>query len=415
MKKIIISFLLSTLLLLACEKSPTTSEPLPDEPVIIQLSSGGEQVVEASNEFGLDIFKAIIADESPGKNIFISPTSISLALAMTYNGANGYTEDSMAYALRMDHLTSGQINTSYKELIGGLTSVDEKVIMDIANSIWYRQGFYVEPAFLEMNTAYYNADVSELDFNSPDAVSIINGWVSDNTNEKIETIINQIDPMAVMFLINAIYFKGTWTKEFNPESTYDGSFYLTDGTYKTVDMMAFQEEIGYVENDLFQAAELDYGRGNYSMIVLLPKGDLSAEELAIHLNPDNWQSWLSSIGTQEVQLSLPKFTFEYEKNLNDILSLMGMGIAFDPMLADFTGINSAGGLYISFVKHKTFVEVNEEGTEAAAVTIVGIVGTSVDPNQNPVMVVNHPFLFAIREKTTNAIVFIGKVAEPKIE
>lgn len=411
-------YLITALLftVISCEQSPISPEPSPGDPAVILLSGGGEQVIEASNEFGFDIFNAVLQDEATDKNVFISPTSISLALAMTYNGANGYTEDSMAYALRMDHLSSDLINLTYKELMEGLENADEKVLMSIANSIWYKQGFNVEQGFLEINELYYRAEVAALDFSAPDAHEIINAWVSEKTNDKIPTILDRIDAGAVMYLINAIYFKGIWAQEFNPESTIEESFRLTDGSYKTVDMMAKQDTIGYFENDLFQMAELDYGRGNYSMLVMLPKDDLSPENLALQLSTTDWNNWMSSVSLTEVKLSLPRFTFEYEKELNDILSAMGMGIAFQPLLADFTGIRSTGGLYIGYVKHKTFVEVNEEGTEAAAVTVVAIIETSIDPEpQVRTMTCNKPFLFAIREKTTNAIVFIGKVAEPKTE
>ncbi len=401
----------------SCEQNPAETEPLSNEAIEIQLSSGADMVIESSNEFGFDIFKAIINDEPAEKNVFISPTSISLALAMTLNGANNDTEDSMSYALRMDQLSSDQINLAYSELMAGLQGVDEKVIMEIANSIWYRQEFDVEQGFLDINQLYYHAQVSSLDFSSDEALDIINGWVSDKTKGNIPEILTQINPDDVMFLINAIYFYGTWTKEFNPESTYEGSFRLNDGSNKQVDMMAMEDTIGYMENDLFQLAELDYGQGNYSMLLLLPKGSLTAEELAQNLSNNKWESWMSSISPTGAILSLPKFSFGYEKKLNDILSLMGMRIAFDPLQADFTGINSWGNLYISLVKHKTYIEVSEEGTEASAVTVVGIAFTSFDPDA-PIMkyiTFDKPFLFAIREKTTNAIVFIGKVAEPKTE
>lgn len=321
MKNLFLIVILIPLLELSCEQNPGTTDTLPGQPLNIQLSSGGDLVIESSNEFGFDVFKAIISDEPAGKNVFISPVSISLALAMTYNGANNYTEDSMAYALRIDHLMPDLINQTYKELISGLKSVDEKVIMEIANSIWYRQGFNVEQGFLDINQLYYNAEISELDFNSSDALDIINGWVSDQTNDKIPTILNQISPATVMFLINAIYFKATWAKEFNTENTKEGGFRLSDGSTKSVDMMMSQDTISYMENDLFQMAELDYGRGNYSMMILLPKGDLSTEDLTKQLSNNNWENWMSSISPTEVILSFPKFTFDYEKKLNNILYL----------------------------------------------------------------------------------------------
>jgi serine protease inhibitor len=401
---------------LSCEKNKQNDNQLPNDVVPIVLSEKGAEVVEASNTFGFDIFRAILADEPAEKNVFISPTSISLALGMTLNGANNATEDSMAYALRVNGLTSEEINSTYRDLMNGLTSVDDKVLLSIANAIYYREGFSVLPEFLDVNSQYYNAEVAALDFSSPDAVSTINDWVSDHTNDRITEIIDHIDESTVMLLLNAIYFKGIWKIEFNPESTYEGSFELADGSVKTVQMMANEQNVGYFENDLFQACELDYGQGNYSMIVLLPKYETTINSLYDQLSPENWENWMNSITVDSVKLSLPKFTFGYEKKLNDILALMGMGIAFDPMQADFTGINADGGLFISFVKHKTFVEVNEEGTEAAAVTIVGIDLTAYPGGDQPkIMTVDRPFIFAIREKTTKAIVFIGKVAEPVVE
>ncbi|MBN2522268.1 MAG: serpin family protein [Bacteroidales bacterium] len=411
MRKLILYIFGIALLGLSCEKNPG---PSTGEPVDIHISAGGGDVIESSNEFGFDLFNAILADEPVEKNVMISPVSISLALAMTYNGANGDTEDSMAYALRMDHLSSDDINLTYKELMEGLKSVDEKVIMEIANSIWYRQDFNVEQGFLDINQQYYNAEISELDFSSPDARDIINNWVSDHTHGKIPSIVDYISPDDVMFLINAIYFNGIWKKEFDPESTSPETFILPGGTTKIVDMMNMKDTIDYMENDLMQMAELDYGRGNYSMLVMLPKGNLTPEELAQRINTESWQSWLAALSEKEVTLLLPKFTFDYEKRLNDVLSLMGMGIAFNTGKADFTGIYSPGGLFISRVKHKTFIEVDEEGTEAAAATVVAISYSSYDPSE-VFMTVNKPFLFAIREKTTNAIVFIGKVAEPQTE
>ncbi len=415
MKKLYYVIIVAGIILLSCQKDDSPDDISVYDPQPIELNEAGENVVESSNEFGLDIFRLLITDEPVSKNIFISPTSLALALAMTLNGANNATEDSMAYALRLTQYTAEQINETFHELIDGLTTVDEKIILEIANSIWYRLGFAVEPDFLNINSMYYNAEVAALDFTSPEAVATINNWVAEQTHDKITTVLNTINPQAVMFLINALYFKGMWTIKFNEESTNDATFYPSDGSEKTVQMMHFEEEIGYFENDLFQMCELNYGRGNFSMIVLLPKSGQSIDEPADQLSTENWNNWMLSLNESKVNLSLPKFTFGYEKKLNDILSLMGMEIAFDPGRADFTGINPGGGLYIDFVKHKTFVEVNEEGTEAAAVTVVGINLTAMPSEDIHYMNVNHPFLFAIREKTTHTIVFMGKVAEPVIE
>jgi serine protease inhibitor len=401
--------------MLACELQPAEKEKDPNENGDIELSTAGKKVVSAANDFGIDIFQLLLEDEPVDKNIFISPVSISLALAMTYNGAKNATEDSMAYALRMNNLTPEEINSTYKDLIEGLTSADEKVLMDIANSIWYRQGFMVEQDFLNINSHYYNSEVQGLDFEAPESVDIINNWVAENTNNKIPTILDQISPDHVMFLINAIYFKAIWTLEFDPQETRDDHFRLANGNLSEISMMQYQDTINYFENDDFQAVELDYGAGNFSMVILLPKGNLTTEDLWSKTTPEIWNTWMESFNKREVKLYLPKFTFRYEKKLNDVLKAMGMGIAFRPGIADFTGINKQFPLNIDYVKHKTFVEVNEEGTEAAAVTIVAIELTSIGPGGTPIFRADHPFIFAIREKSTNSIVFLGKVAEPVIE
>lgn len=415
MKSIYMFVLVIAFSMLACELQPVEEEKDPNQNGEIELTVAGEKVISSANDFGIDIFRLLLEDEPVDKNIFISPVSISLALAMTYNGANNATEDSMAYALRMSDLTSEELNSAYKDLIAGLTSADEKVLMDIANSIWYRQGFNVEQDFLNINSNYYNSEVRGLDFAAPESVDIINNWVAENTNDKIPTILDQISPDHVMFLINAIYFKAIWTLQFDPEETKDDYFRMADGNFKDISMMNYQDTINYFENDDFQAVELDYGAGNFSMVVMLPKGNKSTEEIWSGVTPESWNTWMGSFIESEVKFYLPKFTFRYEKKLNDILTAMGMGIAFTPGLADFTGINKQYPLNIDYVKHKSFVEVNEEGTEAAAVTIVAIELTSIGPGGPPTFRADHPFIFAIREKSTNAIVFLGKVAEPVIE
>ncbi|MBN1952781.1 MAG: serpin family protein [Bacteroidales bacterium] len=409
MKYIQFLFVLLVLSIISCnkEKDPGIENPKP-----IDLKTGSEAVIQSMNEFGLDIFQRLLNNEADNENLFISPTSISLALAMTLNGANNATEDSMVHALRMDLIDPDAINQTFKDLMTELKTCDDKVLLEIANSIWSREGFPVEQEFIDVNETYYDAEVSELDFDASDAVPTINGWVAENTHDKITKIIDKIDPGTIMFLINAIYFKGSWSIEFEENHTYDCDFYLANGTTKQVAMMNFTEEVGYLENDLFKACELDYGRGNFSMIVLLPNEGIPADTILAEAQTGMWDVWTSSFAKTEISLGLPKFKFEYEKELKEILGLMGMGIAFEAGLADFTGINPDGNLFISKVKHKTFVDVNEEGTEAAAVTVVGVDLTSAPGTY---MYVDRPFLFVIREKITNTLVFMGRVAEPEYE
>jgi serpin B len=342
--------------------------------------------------------------------VFVSPTSVALALAMTYNGAAGDTKTAMETALHKQGFTTDEINQSYKSLIESLVSIDPKVLLQIANSIWYRQGFNVLPQFLTVNQNFYDAEVSELDFSSPAALGAINGWVDEKTNHKIEKIIEEIPGDVVMYLINAVYFKGIWKYAFDKKNTFDGPFFTTDDSQVTVPFMQQEAEVAYYQGENFSMVDLPYGRGNFSMTILLPNAGGEVDDITASLNTDNWTTWLTQGYVRKVKLVVPRFTFSYKNILNDELSAMGMGIAFTPQ-ADFSGINGVGNLNISKVIHKTFVDVNEEGTEAAAVTAVEIEFTSM-PADPPVFHVDRPFVFAIRETTTGAILFIGLVKNP---
>jgi len=407
-KRFVIPALLILFLGYSCEK--TDPEPDPNE---IELTQKGKVLVEADNLFGINLFKEVLQSEEPDENVMISPLSVSLALAMTYNGADGETKEAMEKTLELTGLTVDEINTNYKLLIDALVSVDPKVLLSIANSIWYKHTFPVEQDFLTVNQNYYYAEVSPLDFLDPDAVNIINNWIADKTNDLITKVLERIPADAVMYLINAIYFKGIWKFEFDEAETEEEPFYLSNGTTKDVPMMIQEASVNYLSNDLIQAVELLYGYGNYSMIILLPQYNKTLDDIINELNNENWNSWLGDFHKEEkVVIHLPRFKFEYENLLNDELISMGMGIAFAPYNADFSKINPARQLYISRVIHKSFIEVNEEGTEAAAVTVVEICETTSGVPTYITFNVNRPFLFAIREKDTNTIIFIGRVMEP---
>ncbi|MBN2347536.1 MAG: serpin family protein [Bacteroidales bacterium] len=390
----------------ACEK--TEVYPVNESRDKLKSTQG---IIASDNEFGLDLFKEVISNEPEDVNVFISPVSISMALAMTYNGANGTTEEAMRTTLKKEDYSIAQINTLYKSLMEGLLSVDPKVILEIANSIWYREEFSVEQNFLDVNSEYYAAEVASLNFGASDAKNIINNWVADKTHDKIEEIIDNIPPEAVMYLINAIYFKGTWKYEFNIENTTDEYFTCLNSNIKQVPSMKQQEDFYYLSNNLFSAAELPYGQGDYSMLVLLPNADKTVQDVINELTVENWENWTESLSNKNVIVQLPKFKFEYKKKLNEDLSDLGMGIAFSGG-ADFSKINPVEPLFISTVLHKSFVEVNEEGTEAAAVTSVEISLTSISGETPAYFIVNRPFLFVIKEKNSSAILFIGRVMDP---
>ncbi len=408
MKTLFYIVLVPALLLGSCQKTPG---PLPG-PKPINLDQKSLSLLEADNAFAFEIFKEISQSEEDGKNIMISPLSISLALAMTYNGADGETKEAMEDVLHLHGLSTEDINKSYQSLINALLSVDPKVIMEIANSIWYRDDFSVEDDFLNINKTYYDAEVTQLNFSDPASVDIINQWVSDKTHEKITKIIEQINRDDVMFLINAIYFKGTWKYEFDKNDTHEAPFYDENGNFlRDIQMMMIEGDFNYTSNVFFHAIELPYGQGNYSMIVMLPQSGVSIDSLINNMNKNNWETWMESFYNRpDFEVFLPKFKFEFEKELKKVLSQLGMGIAFGQNgNADFSKINPNEDLFISSVKHKTFIEVNEEGTEAAAVTSVTI-SRGVSANE---FRANHPFIFVIKEKFTNAIMFMGRVTDPE--
>jgi serine protease inhibitor len=391
--------------MLSCEKSPDI-QPGPKE---IHIDKTTSEIIQSDNIFGIELFKQVVEHDTEANNVFISPTSVALALAMTYNGAAGDTKIAMENAMGKHGFTTEEINASYQSLINALVSVDPKVLLEIANSIWYRENFDVLPEFISVNQEYYDAQVNSLNFDSPDAPGVINDWVSEKTHDKIKSIIDQIPPEAVMYLVNAIYFKGMWQYEFDKTKTINSPFYLNEETQVSVPMMKQTVSLRHISNEVFSMAELPYGQGNYSMIILLPQTGYSADDILNNLTPENWDEWIGMLTVKSIDLQLPKFTFEYKNVLNDELDIMGMGIAFTDQ-ADFTKINSGGNLFISKVLHKSFVEVNEEGTEAAAVTSVEISLTSFPDNN--VFCVDHPFLFAIREIKTGTILFIGLVRNP---
>ncbi|HKL37331.1 MAG TPA: serpin family protein [Bacteroidales bacterium] len=413
MKRIVILFVFLALTgwITSCEQQ---QDPKPDlKPEELQVSAETRQLIEADNHFGIELFKQVVAGQKSSANTMISPVSIALALAMTYNGAEGDTKAAMEEALQLTGLSRQEINASYQALIEALLTVDPKVTMEIANSIWYRQEFSVEQDFLDVNREYYDAEVNALDFNSSEAPSVINNWVSDRTNGKITKIIEQIDPLTMMYLINAIYFNGKWKFQFDEDKTSRQPFYMADGSEIQTDMMQTEATLNYMRNDLFRAVEMPYGRGNYTMVCMLPNEELKVEDVVGEMNAENWNQWMQAMDSAGVQVHLPRFKFEYEKKLNELLQAMGMEEAFDPYESDFSGINpDRDDLHISEVMHKTFIEVDEKGTEAAAVTSVTMSTTSADPGGPVVVKFDKPFVFAIREVTTGTIVFVGKVVEP---
>jgi serine protease inhibitor len=375
--------------------------------------SPDSKVVNANNKFGFKLFAELLKKDK-AKNIFISPPSISFALSMTYNGAGGTTRDDMAKTLEIQDMSLEEADKQNNALIRTLINLDDQVKLEIANSLWGRKGIEFNPQFIKNNQDYFKATVSSLDFSLPEAAKTINNWVSENTQKKIEKIVDdQIDPSTILFLINAIYFKGTWTDKFDKTQTKDRTFTMPAGKTKQHPMMSrFGEEIKYYKESGFQAVSLPYGKEKISMYVFLPNKDSSLDSFYKNLNAENWQKWMPLFHNNEGQVVLPKFKLEYESSLNDALKALGMSVAFDQNKADFKNMIQSLQAYISEVKHKTFVDVNEEGTEAAAVTSVEVRATAAMPGTPFEFTADHPFFYAIRDNVTGTVLFMGEVTEP---
>ena len=389
------------------------SDPLgPIDELPRDLSRAETRLIEIDNSFGLKLFREINAQD-PGKNLFVSPLSVAMALGMTYNGADGETQQAMARTLELEGMTIQEVDEAYRDLISLLLDLDPRVEFALANSIWYRNTMTFEQAFLDINRDYFNAEVTGLDFADPAAAGTINNWVNENTNGKIPEIV--ADPVTddlVMFLINAIYFKGDWTSQFDKSLTRDAPFTLADGSQKQVETM-FHESSAAVRvysDDLLRAIDLPYGGDAFSMTILLPRDGVQLDDAITALDGPRWQAVTEGLAEAARIVGLPKFTLEYEIELKDVLSALGMEVAFGAG-ANFSKMGPRIDLFISEVKHKTFVDVNEEGTEAAAATSVGIGITSVGPGP---FLVDRPFVFVIRERFSGAIIFVGKILDPEL-
>lgn len=393
--------LLVALVASGCTEATAPGAPLTELPR--DLSSSESELITANNDFAFDLFRAVNADQHQA-NVFISPLSASMALGMAANGANGPTYDEMRSALRLTGSSREEVNGGYKSLISLLRGLDPNTKFAIANSIWYEQTFPFNASFLDESKQYFDAEVAALDFKNPASLATINSWVSTQTDQKIPRILDEIDSSEVMFLINAIYFKGTWQKQFDKSKTVDAPFRAADGTTATVPMMSRDPGVLFTGNAEYSAVDLPYGNSAFTMTVVLPTGDIDA--FADSFDEPKWNSLVNSLHESDVSVFLPRFRVEWKRTLNPDLEKLGMHLAFTN--ADFTRMSPLGTqLVITKVLQKTYVDVDEEGTEAAAATSVGIGVTSLPPSFRA----DKPFLVVIRERFSGTILFIGKIAK----
>jgi serpin B len=383
-----------------------------------KASSVDSTLVSANTGFAFNLFRQLDAEDS-GKNVFISPLSISTALAMTYIGAEGTTKDAMSDVLDFGSMSLEEVNQGFSDLMESLKDVDQAVALQIGNSVWMSREFepLVYQSFLNAVRSSYSGETFTRDFANPQTLNEINGWIDTATEGKIKHMISQIDPDVLMFLINAIYFKGSWVTRFDQAQTKPEDFFPSPGTTTEVNMMHTSGDFRYYSDGTCQVARLPYGRDKVAMYIFLPSEGVSLDSFIANLNQTVHDEYLSRLGSvSNLIVQLPKFKVEFGvKRLNSVLEKLGMGIAFDPCAANFSGIASpaAVNLCISFVDHKAVVEVNEQGTEAAAATVVGMMQTtSIHSEQPPSFIVNRPFYFEIRDDRSGSILFMGKILCP---
>ena len=372
-------------------------------------SAAAHALAKPYAQFGFDALRELAA-KRPDGNVFISPTSIAVALAMTSNGANGATRDAILATLHSDPQSFDTFNAANRALVeqmGTTTAVQ----LSMANALWLQEGFPVNPAFNKALQTDYSAQAENLDFRNPGATQTINSWVAKHTNDRIPRLLDQISPATVVILTNAIAFKGKWTLPFDPKETQSHNFKTPTGA-RDIPMMKHNAKYGYASANGLEAIRLPYTDGTFAMYVVLPQDAARMQSFLQQLTPDIFTNLVTSLQTREGTIELPRFTIKYEASLNTILAKLGMGIAFSNG-ANFKGINETKPLAISEVRHASFLSVDEEGTEAAAATSVGIRALAMRVEPPPFhMVVDHPFFVAIRDESNGQILFTGTIAEP---
>ena len=365
----------------------------------------------AANAFAFDLYARL---KSTDGNLFFSPASISTALAMTYGGAAGETKQQMAAVLHFE-LPGDRLHGAQRTLGEILNASNKNYRLSTANRLWGAEGFPFQPQFLALTRDAYGAELEQLDFSrTEEARATINGWVAQQTNDRIQDLIppNVLDPETRLVLTNAIFFKGNWAEAFEPKATGDAPFRLASGDEVTVPLMRQTGRFRYGEAEGLQVLELAYAGGDIAMLVLLPK-EVGLDALEKKLTVENVSTWSSGLARKEVEVFLPRFKTTSEFQLGETLSAMGMPLAFSDN-ADFSAMSSAEELKLSEVIHKAFVEVNEQGTEAAAATGALIQPTAApsDDEKPPVFRADRPFVFLIRDRRTGGILFLGRMNDP---
>jgi serpin B len=381
----------------------------------ILLTDGERQVAGQTNDFAFELLRRVYEDEDADANIFISPLSASLALQMLDNGAAGDTHREIQTALGLDDLSREDQNSYAQKMINAMREADPRCVFESANSIWIDRNFPVLESFTDANRRFYEAEVRNEDFGDPAILKLINGWVNEKTHGRIPELINGVSPQSVMYLINTLYFYGYWDIPFMKEATTGEAFHNMDGSTPVLPTM--KKTAGsqnYAREAQFAMLSLPFGNGTFRMLVALPDPGVSLHTVAGLLDATLWNRCMSDLNEytgEEIHVRLPRFRVEYARTLNDDLRALGMPSIFDPAEADFSRINPAAGLCVSTVLQKTFGEVNETGMEAAAATVIDMLGSNM-PETPPVRVdfyVDRPFLLFVEEQSTGTILFAGAI------
>jgi serpin B len=393
---------LMSIAFLLVHANPSWAAATPSNPLANALG-------QANNRFAFKLFPKLT--EKKKKNIFISPASISIALAMTYNGASDKTRQAIKNTLELQDLSFDEINKQFAQLTSSLKQTD--VRLTIANSLWGRKDIEFKKPFLETNQKVFDASIRALDFAEPSSKDIINAWVDRHTKGKIPEIVDKVDSSTVLFLINAIYFKGQWTERFDKAHTKPADFTLAAGDKKSLPFMNQFGDFHFLKAPTFKAVRLPYGKGRFGLYIFLPNKGTTLESFLKTLSQENWKEWMTQFRKQDGYVSLPRFKLKYDVELSSALKAMGMALAFDATKADFAAmVPPPLRVMISQVKHKTFMEINEEGTEAAAATSVEMVMTSASVQKPFKFVVDRPFFCAIHDSENDMILFMGAIFDP---
>ena len=401
MKAKVFLFVAGFVLALGCDKS----EDIPPFENVELETAEAKALVSQNNQFAIEFFRKVVENETE-ENYMVSPLSLSMVLGMVHNGAHGDTKVAFDNLLGMG-APLDQLNRFNENLRKSLTTKVEGTDMNLANAIWIQEDFPVENAFVEVNQKVYEAEVDNIDFRNPEATTIVNNWVERNTNGKIGELVKEFTPGTRLFLANALYFKSQWKYRFKTENTRNALFYSSPENAVEVPMMNMNAEVPFFVNETFRSIILPYKKERFEMLLLLPNYGLTTSDIMDIITGDNLDTWLKEYDLAELAIGVPKFEMEYENLLNDELKDLGLEIAFSAN-ADLGGISPGASLQISRVLQKTFIEVNEEGTEAAAATGVEVIETSAPPS----FIADRPFLYLIRDGYTGSILFIGRIGLP---